>query len=518
MNHLRILTYTFFSFILLLFACENKNDLNPAISSSEEVDKRMDEALNLIENNDFEGCISKYTECLDYYKAHKDTANMSECYFQMSSAYHRLGNFKMSIEMALECLHLDSCLNNIENMSSTYNNIAAIYLSTKDLVSARTFITKAIELEEQTENQSYLSIRYGMASEIYTKSDSAELGYDYAIKAYELDKEKNDSIKMGKRLSEMGDALVSMKRLDEAEAKYLEAETCLSSDEGVISLCINYKQMGLLYKLKGDTKKAIASHEKSLDLARGYKLNYLIENNLSSLAKLYESIDKNKALEYAHDDMSMKDSIYTQEIHQATQQFAAQYNLWEKQKQIRKQENKLHIQRIIILSLLTTFILLLLLSWLYFYMRYMRKEKRELHIKYSHALITDLSSPTSSPEAKSVHNGIDYTTENDRKFLLKVNEIINSHIDEASLSSVKISEEICLGQRQVNRKIKAITGIDTSSYIKMKRINKAKQLLDEKKMTIGEIQSSCGFESPSYFSKVFKDVVGITPSEYRKKY
>mgnify|MGYP002619900872 CR=1 FL=1 len=501
---------------VVLHSCGSEESPESVLSSSSEVDKLMEEASDALDNSDFPLSVEKYTECLRYFKEKKDTANMSECYFQLSSNFQRLGNFQMALNMAEKCLHLDSCMNELENMSSSYNNMAAISLAAKDLESARKFILKAIELEEETEEQAKMSVRYGIASEIYTKSDSAELGYEYAQKAYELDLEKGDSVKIGKRLSQMGDALSAMGRLDEAEESYHDAEPYLSKAKDKTSMCINYKQLGTLYSKEGKWESAIEYHEKSLELARKYNLNYLIENNLSALSKLYNLRDKGRALEYALEDMTWKDSIYNQEMQQTAQQFSAQYDLWEKEKRITRQANRIQTQKIMIWTIFIAFILIVLLLGLYVYLHYIRKEKQELHIKYSHALITDFNASEPSPETKSVHNDIDIATETDREFLLKVNDVISRHIDEATLSSVKIAEEVCLGQRQVNRKVKAITGIDTGTYIKMKRIGKARQLLDSSTLNIGEIQSACGFESPSYFSRVFKDVVGMSPSEYRK--
>ena len=108
-------------------------------------------------------------------------------------------------------------------------------------------------------------------------------------------------------------------------------------------------------------------------------------------------------------------------------------------------------------------------------------------------------------------------TEADRQFIRKVDEIIEHHLDDSSLSSVKISQEVCLGQRQLNRKMKAITGSDTGTYIRDKRILKAKKLLRATDKSIGEIQTACGFDSPSYFSKVFRDLEGTSPSEFRRQ-
>jgi len=504
-------------FVLLLFvSCTDESINDDVLTSKNDVEKLLDEADEAYQNGDYLVSLDKNNRCLEYYKEQKDTANMSLCYFQLSSNYHRLGNFKMSINMAEQCLHLDSLLDDTENMSSSYNNLAAICYSSKDLVSARKFIKKAIALEEKTEHKENMSIRYGLASEIYTKSDSANLAYDYAKRAYALDTAAHDTVKIGKRLSQMGDALASMGKLKDAERCYLDAEAYLDGTKDQASKSINYKQLGTLYGNLGLKDKAIIYHEKSLDLSRRHNMNYISEFNLSALSKLYSGSNNDKALAYAQEDMLMKDSIYTQEMQQATQQFSAQYDLWDKENHITKQANRLRIQKIMIWTIFSVFILSMLLMGLWVYLRYMRKEKRKLHIKYSHALVTDFNASVPINETEPLNKDIDTSTESDRIFLLKVNEIISKHIDEASLSSVKISEEICLGQRQVNRKVKAITGIDTGSYIKMKRIGKAKQLLQDGEMAICDVQSACGFDSPSYFSKVFKDVVGVSPSEFKK--
>ena len=97
-----------------------------------------------------------------------------------------------------------------------------------------------------------------------------------------------------------------------------------------------------------------------------------------------------------------------------------------------------------------------------------------------------------------------------------MDEIIKENIDVTALSSVLISDRICLGQRQLNRKMKAITGVDTGTYIRQKRLAKAKLMLKDSTVTIGDVQTACGFDSPSYFSRVFKEEIGMTPSEFRK--
>ncbi len=101
-------------------------------------------------------------------------------------------------------------------------------------------------------------------------------------------------------------------------------------------------------------------------------------------------------------------------------------------------------------------------------------------------------------------------------FIEKVKGIILKNIAKSELNSALIADAMNLSQRQLNRKVNSVLGIDTASYIRQLRILKAQELLIETEDPVGDIGYNCGFESSSYFSKVFRHHTGLTPSEYRK--
>ena len=75
-----------------------------------------------------------------------------------------------------------------------------------------------------------------------------------------------------------------------------------------------------------------------------------------------------------------------------------------------------------------------------------------------------------------------------------------------------------MSRSQLNRKMLAVTGCNTTTYISQLRISKAKRLLDsEPSMSIGDIAMKCGFEDMAYFSRTFKQMTKMTPSQYRKR-
>lgn len=59
------------------------------------------------------------------------------------------------------------------------------------------------------------------------------------------------------------------------------------------------------------------------------------------------------------------------------------------------------------------------------------------------------------------------------------------------------------------------TGLTIKTYITLKRIENAKHLLKNSKLSIQEIAVSCGFPNLSHFDRVFKQQTGMSPVSYR---
>lgn len=105
----------------------------------------------------------------------------------------------------------------------------------------------------------------------------------------------------------------------------------------------------------------------------------------------------------------------------------------------------------------------------------------------------------------------------DKNFLSQLNIVIGKRISENSLSSETLAVDFCLSQRHFSRKVKSVTGVNTALYIRSLRIEKACVLLRDTDHPISDIFVECGFESANYFSRVFKQEMGMSPSEYRKQ-
>lgn len=102
------------------------------------------------------------------------------------------------------------------------------------------------------------------------------------------------------------------------------------------------------------------------------------------------------------------------------------------------------------------------------------------------------------------------------EFIKKINEYIRENIMDCNLNAAMLAAHMIMSVTTLNRKINSITGNTTTNYIRQRKLARAKYLLRNSGMSMGEIQAVCGFETPSYFSRTFKSEFGITPTEYRR--
>lgn len=106
----------------------------------------------------------------------------------------------------------------------------------------------------------------------------------------------------------------------------------------------------------------------------------------------------------------------------------------------------------------------------------------------------------------------------DRDFLNKFVDVVNAQLTQNRQDVETIASKLNMSRVQLNRKMLAITGCNTTAYITQLRIAKAKRLLDScAAMPIGEVAMKCGFEDIAYFSRIFKQTTHQTPTQYRKR-
>ena len=105
----------------------------------------------------------------------------------------------------------------------------------------------------------------------------------------------------------------------------------------------------------------------------------------------------------------------------------------------------------------------------------------------------------------------------DEQFMQKVMEFMEEQMDNAELTIDEFAEKLMLSRTIFYRKLKSIIGLTPVDFIREIRIKRAVQLIDSGEYNFSQVAYMTGFNDPKYFSKCFKKVIGITPSEYKEK-
>ncbi|MDT0557085.1 two-component regulator propeller domain-containing protein [Ichthyenterobacterium sp. W332] len=107
------------------------------------------------------------------------------------------------------------------------------------------------------------------------------------------------------------------------------------------------------------------------------------------------------------------------------------------------------------------------------------------------------------------------TTETD--FLKRLKEILEINLTSSEFTSERFAEEMLMSRTQLHRKLKAIVNMTASEFLRLERLKLAVQFLKESDKTVTEIAYQVGFNSPSYFSRCFRETYGTSPNEYLAK-
>ncbi|MCQ2311637.1 MAG: response regulator [Paludibacteraceae bacterium] len=104
----------------------------------------------------------------------------------------------------------------------------------------------------------------------------------------------------------------------------------------------------------------------------------------------------------------------------------------------------------------------------------------------------------------------------DEMFLARLMAFMDQQMDNNSLTVDDMVDYMNMGRTVFFNRLKSITGISPVEFIREVRIKRAVQLLDMNSYNITEITYMVGMSDSRYFSKCFKQVMGITPSEYKR--
>lgn len=105
----------------------------------------------------------------------------------------------------------------------------------------------------------------------------------------------------------------------------------------------------------------------------------------------------------------------------------------------------------------------------------------------------------------------------DERFLENLKGVVDSSLIESNFNAEAFAKALGMSRMQLHRKLKALTGLSATEFIRSQRLKLAAAMLKKSDINVSQVGYAVGFNNHSYFTKCFKDQYGVSPSDYAKK-
>ncbi|MBQ8095744.1 MAG: helix-turn-helix domain-containing protein [Prevotella sp.] len=450
------------------------------------------------------------------------TPLLSDCLNLIAITYIRLGNSPNAARYAKLCYQTAQKLGDPDALSSVLNTLAGIYIGANLPKEAEQYVLRGIDYCRQAGNQGRLSILYGMASEVYHAMGRQEQALDYARKGLEIEQQLGRKDKEAIRLTQMAEALTGLARFSEAREALEKAIPQLQQDQNYQSLGIACNKMGELLLNDDQPQQARPYFDVARQIFSQMGDPY---NELHAQLGLYNCLKDSlpqEAMPHLERYNTLRDTIYARSVADSMAMMGAQLG----NDRLRQEKDAAHTRARIILyvSVGVVSLLLLVLAGLFIvlHQRTRRFERQFNELSANADLLTDPSDDGDNPSAADGPQQplgeappAEKLAPEDRQFVERVNALVRRQIKEGRIDVSDIAREMAMSMTAFRRRFTDLLGDSPQAYIIRLRMERARQLFDEHpELNISEVAMKCGFDDKSNFTRAFKHVHGMTPSDY----
>jgi signal transduction histidine kinase/CheY-like chemotaxis protein/streptogramin lyase len=104
----------------------------------------------------------------------------------------------------------------------------------------------------------------------------------------------------------------------------------------------------------------------------------------------------------------------------------------------------------------------------------------------------------------------------DQEFIERLNRLIEDHIMQADIDMAFVTDKMAMSHSTFYRKVKALTGMTATEYIRKRRLRHCYRLLESGDYNVNQAAMMTGFNQMAHFRETFKKEFGILPSEVKK--
>lgn len=455
-------------------------------------------------------------------QAGKDDILTSDCLNILALSYVRLTDYDAAANYARQCFLLDEKSGDTGRISSSLNTLAGIYMAGGQPQEAEQYILKGITLAEQDDNPVRLAVLQGMASEVYHALGNDDEALSRIDRAIELDQQTGRTDRLPVRQTQRASVLIGLHRYAEAEEALKPAVDFFRQVGDDHSLGIALNKMGMAVLCQERPQEALPYYREAADIFVRLGDPY---NEVHARRGLYETQWQTDpaAAKAALDRFDfLKDSIYSHTSADRLARYNAEFgNDWLK---VENHAERAARQRAVWLGIGAALLLAALAAGIWWVMRrrhlrqkqinvelssnieQLREQYKQLHVSYDKAMLTRRMEDD------------EQMTDADRTFLEHAVSIVNELTANGQIDAAALAERLNMSPFQLRQRITAITGETPQSFIQVLRMRRARHLLaNHPELNITEVANLCAYNDTPNFTRAFKKMFGMTPSQYVEK-
>lgn len=431
------------------------------------------------EQGEYNKALENYLNALKIYENENDEQNIGYPLLNISSIYRFMKQYDLAKQYAFEAKEKFNKTKNKNGAGASLYRIALITSEEKDYSKTISYLFDAKKLFEETQNTYFLTLVNQFLGTCYLKTGNNDIAFDYFEK----------SLESAQRIGDMN--LIST----------------------------SFQNIGTEYFAKGDYLTALEFMQKAekvlLDINDKYSLMKICQNfiEIYSLLNQPDSVSK-----YFEQYQYYSDSLYSEKTTKAIAEMQTKYETEKKEKELELSVIKIRQQksREIILILV---ILVLLVNSLLFYLHLQNKHKKNLLI----AKVNIERNQIFKEETKcKIRNSVsDHTTKKILNKLLKEIEVNKCYL-EPELNISILAQKTGTNREYLSQIINKTYNKNFNDFVNYHRVQESVEIL--KKIVAGELENwtmdivaeKSGFKYTSTFYPAFKQMMNMSPAEFRK--
>jgi AraC-like DNA-binding protein/tetratricopeptide (TPR) repeat protein len=427
------------------------------------------------------------------------------------------GDYDRAAEHAFKMLSIFEKLQLKEGLAQSYSLLGLIHDEWDNFEKAKYYFMKGAELNMEIQNKYNLGYSYNSLGSLYQGSSKYDSSLIYHHLALKLREEIKDWEGVSQSYNNI--ALIYMKReeYDEALDYYLKSLPISKRLNSRNRLAIIEQSLGEVYTFKKEYALAETHLNAALVIARDMGNKKIMKEAYRRFTQLEEKRGNfRQALVYERQNRAYEDSLFDEQKAKQIAELETRYETTKKEQTIQLLERDKKIESLIRNILIAILILTSIGAFVIFRIqRYRDRKNRELlNVKIDYLTVKHQELLESR---QSVTDQGHLTIEGqDDRFLKKVLDVVERHISDPLFGVEKMADELAVSRANLLRKLKSVTGLPPSDFIRSVRLKRAAHLLRSQADTVARIGFMVGFEDQSYFAKSFRKHFGVSPTEYAR--